>query len=137
MRIAAIKALLGLFGLAISAGAVAQTGSEASRGPVGPGNVVVHSALGGFILGYDVDQTGTEGILSEAVPLSDGNANVAVETFDQKTGKIIKIIDELQNSKDDFVTFGVFGNHVGLTEFEHVTTLYVDKRIYGVSNPLD
>jgi hypothetical protein len=137
MRIATIKALLGLFSLAVSLGAVAQTGSEASRGPVGPGNVVVHSALGGFILGYDIDQTGTEGILSEAVPLSDGNANVAVETFDQRTGKIIKIIDELQNSKDDFVTFGIFGNHVGLTEFEHVTTLYVDKRIYGVSNPLD
>jgi hypothetical protein len=125
-------AMLALFSLAASLTAVAQ----AEKAPIGPGSVVVHSALGGFILGYDIDQTGTEGILSEAVALANGNANVAVETFDQKTGKTIKIIKQLNNSKDDFVTLGIFNNHVGLTEYEHVTNLYVDGRRYGVSNPL-
>jgi hypothetical protein len=134
----AVAVLLGLFGLAVSVGAVAQSASHGSNGgPIGPANVVVHTALGGFILGYDIDQTGTEGILSEAFVLNDGNANVAVETFDQKTGKIVKILAQQMDSKNDFVTLGIFGDSVGLTEFEHVTNLFVDKRLYGVSNPLN
>jgi len=131
-----VMIILVLFCLAVSLGAVAQT-EGSHQAPIGPGNVVVQTALGGFILGYDVDQTGTEGLLSEALPLSDGNADVAVETFDQQTGKIIKIVTEQKDSKSDFVTFGIFGNHVGLVEFEHVTNLYVDKRIYGTLNPLN
>jgi hypothetical protein len=128
-----------LVGMCLSFGAVAvaQTNSGPRQTPVGPGNVVVHTALGGFILGYDIDQTGTEGILSEAFALANGDANVAVETFDQKTGKIIKVIQQQSDSKNDFVTFGIFGNHVALTEFEHVTSLYVDKRLYGVSSPVN
>ncbi len=134
----AVEVWIGLFCLAVTMASVAQTDGNGDRkSPIGPGNVIVHSALGGFILGYDVDQTGTEGILSEAFPLSDGNANVAVETFDQKTGKIIKIVNQLLDSKDDFVTLGIFGNHVGLAEFEHVSNLFVDKRVYGVSSPLN
>lgn len=134
----AIVVLLALFCLAVSIGAVAQVAGDGSRqAPIGPGNVVVQSALGGFILGYDIDQTGTEGILSEALTLPDGKANVAVETFDQKTGKLVKIVEQQSDSKNDFVTLGIFGNHVGLTEFEHVTNLFVDKRLYGVSNPLN
>jgi len=133
-----VVAMLGLFYLAVSVGAVAQTGGDGSRqAPIGPGSVVVNTALGGFILGYDIDQTGTEGILSEALVLADGNANVAVETFDQKTGKIIKILAQQMDSKNDFVTLGIFGNSVALTEFEHVTNLFVDKRVYGISNPLN
>jgi hypothetical protein len=136
IRRVAAEVLIGLSSLAVGITAGAQT--DGSRQvPIGPANVVVHSALGGFILGYDIDQTGTEGILSEALTLANGNANVAVETFDQRTGKIIKIIDQQSDSKNDFVTLGIFGNHVGLTEFEHVTDLFVDKRLYGVTNPLD
>lgn len=129
-----VAVMLGMFLSAVSVCAGAQAQRKA---PIGPGNVIVHSALGGFILGYDIDQTGTEGILSEALVLSDGNANVAVETFDQKTGKTIKILSQQSDSKNDFVTLGIFGNHVALTEFEHVTDLFVDKRLYGVSNPLN
>jgi hypothetical protein len=102
-----------------------------------PGTTFVHTALGGFILGYDIDQTGTEGLLSEAVALSDGKANVAVETFDQKTGKIVKIIAQQNDSKNDFVTLGISGSSVGLVEFEHVTNLLVDNRLYGILNPLN
>jgi hypothetical protein len=133
----AIVVLLALFCLAVSTGAVAQTGGGPRHAPIGPGNVVVHSALGGFILGYDIDQTGTEGILSEALTLGDGKANVAVETFDQKTGKLIKILSQQSDSKNDFVTLGIFGNHVALTEFEHVTDFFVDKRVYATSNPIN
>jgi hypothetical protein len=130
----AVEVVMGLFCVCGSLAASAQTQDAP---PVGPGNVVVHTALGGFILGYDIDQSGTEGILSEAFTLSDGKANVAVETFDQKTGHIIKVISQQLDSKNDFVTLGIFNNHVALTEFEHVTNLFVDKRLYAISNPLN
>jgi hypothetical protein len=132
IRNVVVSAIIVLCFLAVSM--VAQTKREDH---IGIGNVVVNTALGGFILGYDIDQMGTEGILSEALVLNDGKADVAVETFDQKTGKIIKIVTEQKDSKSDFVSFGIFGSHVGLVEFEHVTNLYVDKRLYGTLNPLN
>lgn len=132
----AVALLLGLFCLAFSMDAIGQTVGSSHRPLVGPGNVVVHSAMGGFILGYDIDQTGTEGILSEAVTLGNGHHDVAVETFDQKTGKIIKILAQQSNSKNDFVTLGIFGNHVALTEYEHVSGIFVDQRRYAISNPI-
>ncbi|HEV8688714.1 MAG TPA: hypothetical protein VGQ91_00340 [Ideonella sp.] len=102
----------------------------------GPGKVIVRSAMGGFILGYDIDPSGTEGLLAEAVTLGDGNHDVAVETFDQATGKIIKIVRRQRDSKNDYVAFGIFGQ-VGLVEFEHVSDLFVDKRVYHLMDPID
>jgi len=127
-----IVAVISLFCFATST-ATAQSDSPRA---IGPGNIVVNTALGGFILGYDIDQTGTEGVLSESFALPDGKQNVAVETFDQKTGKIIKIVSQQSDSRNDFVTLGVSGNSTGLTEFEHVTTLFVDKRLYATMHPL-
>lgn len=124
-------AALTLLGLLWTASAVAQ-----DPGP-GPGKAVVHTAHGGFILGYDIDQTGTEGVLSEALTLGDGNHDVAVETFDQKTGKITKVVVQQSDSKNDFVTFGVVGSHVGLVEYERVKKLFVEGRAYRVMNPLN
>ena len=116
----------------------AATGQSSSRQQpaIGPGNVVVHTALGGFILGYDIDQNGSEGLLAESLTLADGKDNAAIETFDQKTGKILKIVKQLNDSKSDFVALGIFGNSTGLSEYEHVSNLFVDKRVYGVLNPL-
>ena len=72
------------------------------------GTVIVHPKLGGQILGYDVDRKGTEGVLSEYVSLGNGNSNVATETFDQKTGKIIKVVAKKTDSMDDYVTQGIW-----------------------------
>ncbi len=96
----------------------------------------VKTALGGFILGYDIDQNGSEGLLSESLTLSDGNFNVATETFDQTTGKILKIISQQTETKNDFVTLGIFGTSVGLVEQEKSKGIFVDKRVYGTMNPL-
>lgn len=101
-----------------------------------PGTVFVQTALGGFILGYDIDQNGTEGVLAEALTLSDGNYNVAVETFDQKTGKILKIVSQQLATRNDFVALGIFGSSVGLVEFEKVKGLFVNQRLYATMNPL-
>src|SRR5262245_25811750 len=59
---------------------------------VGAQPVTVHTAFGGFILGYDIDQAGREGVLAEALTLPNGHHDVAVETFDQRTGKITHIV---------------------------------------------
>jgi hypothetical protein len=106
--------------------------------PVGvPDDVFVHTALGGFILGYDIDPTGNEGILAEALTLSDGRHNVAVETFDQKTGQIINIISQETDSKNDYVALGIVGRSVGLVEHEIVRGMFVSQRRYSTLNPLD
>ena len=111
--------------------------SSRQKPAIGPGNVVVNTALGGFILGYDIDQNGTEGLLAESLTLPDGHDNAAIETFDQKTGKILKIVKQVHDSKSDFVAWGIFGSGTGLAEYEHVSKLFVDKRVYGVLNPLN
>jgi hypothetical protein len=110
-------------------------GSQAGAS-IGPGSTIVHSQFGGQIFGFDIDQNGTEGVLSEAQDLGGGMVLAAVETFDQATGKILKVVKKIQ-SKDDFLTLGVVGTSVGLVEREHVQGIYVSKRIYEELNPLD
>jgi len=102
----------------------------------GPGTVIVHSKFGGQIFGFDIDQSGAEGVLSEAQDLSNGNVLAAVETFDQHTGKILKVVSETQ-TKDDFITLGVAGNRVGLVEHEHVQGIFVVKRTFTTIHPLN
>ena len=129
-------ALLLCFAAIPASGAVAATGEIAAPNAIGPGDVVVHTALGGFILGYDIDETGNRGLLAEALT-SPGGADVAVETFDVRTGEIIDIVAQMTATKSDFVTLGIVGNRVGLVEFEHVTQLFVDRRLYFTMNPVN
>jgi hypothetical protein len=110
----------------------AKTGSFQPDPGAGAGTTFVHPMFGGAIFGFDIDQNGTEGVLSEA----GGSVNAAVETFDQKTGKILKVVIKTQ-SADDFITMGVVGNSVGLVEREHVQGGIVAKRIFHTLNPLD
>lgn len=112
-----------------------QTGELQTGAAAGAGSVIVHSKFGGQIFGFDIDQNGTEGLLSESKTLSNGKLLAAVETFDQTTGKILKVVGETETG-DDFVTYGVFGSSVGLVEHEHVQGIYVVKRTYNILNPL-
>jgi hypothetical protein len=101
----------------------------------GAGSVFVHSKFGGQIFGFDVDQNGTEGVLSEAQTLPGGNVLAAVETFDQTSGKILNVVAKTQ-TQDDFVTLGVVGSSIGLVEREHVISLLKVQRTFHVLNPL-
>ena len=114
----------GLFLFASHPGVAAARGTEQSEPAGVPDDVFVHTALGGFILGYDIDPVGNEGLLAEALTLSDGRHDVAVETFNQKTGEIIKIISQETDSKNDFVALGVVGRSVGLVEHEIVRGMF-------------
>ena len=108
-----------------SQSATAQT--DASSGgsrPKGKLGKVLTSAYGGQIFGFDVDENGNDGIIDDAVSLSNGGLKSAIETFDINTGKITKIVKTLvsKTSNDELVTFGIGGNDVGLVDEERVTS---------------
>jgi hypothetical protein len=98
--------------------------------------VVVHTKFGGQILGYDVDQSGTQGLLSEFVAqFGGGSSVVATETFDQATGKILKVVAKKTNTQDDYVTYGIAGNHVGLVLYQHVLSLFHVQNHFRTMDP--
>ena len=114
----------------------ASAGSTAEpQQPVGQG-FVVQDLFGGQIFGYGVDELGTEGLLSEAKYLPDGNLLIATETFSLSTGRIIGAVETHLETQDNFITLGVVGSHIGLREVEHVEGGYVVHRTYNVLNPL-
>ena len=133
-QVRAAVALMCLCWLGLPSLGAAQV-SSGTRAPVGPGTTIVHSKFGGQIFGFDIDQKGTEGVLTEDKTLANGNVLATIETFDQKTGKILKVVSQTE-TQDNFVTLGVVGTSVGLVEREHVTGLFVTKRIYEELNPL-
>ena len=101
------------------------------------GSIFVHSKFGGQIFGFDIDQNGPEGVLSEALDQPDGSVLAAVETFDQATGKIVKVLTRtVTQGGDDFVTLGVVGASVGLIEREHVLSFLHVQRSFHTINPL-
>jgi hypothetical protein len=110
--------------------------SDASPGPA-PGltPVIVDTRLGGQIFGFDIDPDGIEGILSEAQTLGDGTVLAAVETFDQRTGAILRVVTQ-RTTQDDFVTLGVVGHRVGLVEYEHQIAFLDIERTFPVIDPL-
>jgi hypothetical protein len=105
------------------------------RPQIGPTGVIVHSQFGGQIFGFDIDQNGTEGVLAEAKTGTGGKVLAAVETFDQSTGKILKVVKKT-TTMDDFITLGVVGSSVGLIEHEHVQGALNVTRTFQVMNPL-
>jgi hypothetical protein len=102
---------------------------------IGPTGVIVHSQFGGQIFGFDIDQNGSEGVLAEAKTGSGGRVLAAIETFDQTTGKILKVVKKTM-TMDDFLTLGVVGNSVGLVEHEHVQGILNVTRTFATMNPL-
>lgn len=100
----------------------------------GPGDVIVRGKFGGNIFGFEVDPNGTEGLLCEAVGNPDGTVTAAVETFDQTTGKIIRVLNK-SNTQDDFIAWSVTGS-IGLFEHEHVNGIFNIRRTFHIIDPL-
>lgn len=126
--------LTGLSCIGLATSGIGQSTDSRTR-PVGAGKTLVHSKFGGQIFGFDVDQNGTEGVLSEARDLNNGSVLAAVETFDQATGKILNVVGETR-TQDNFLTLGIVGTSVGLIEHEHVQGIFVSKRRYEELNPV-
>ena len=122
---------------------VSTTGPTASRGVAvdpGPapaiGRVIVHGRFGGRIFGFGIDETGTEGLLSEAQNVGTDEVLAAVETFDLRTGEIIRLL-AMTETHDDFITLGVVGDGVGLVEFEHEIGFLEVERTFHAIIPLE
>jgi len=122
--------------------AIVLLGSEcllaAQNSPIpakGPGNIVVRPKFGGQMSGYDIDQNGTEGVLAEQATLKDGNILTAVETFDQKTGKIIKVVSKKISQFDDDIVEGIVGNSTAVLLRENALSNGT-QRIYRLISPL-
>jgi len=127
----------GVFCFAGLTSGVAQAGDFQPNPAAGTtGSVIVQDKFGGQILGFDIDQAGDEGVLSEYRDLNNGNVLAAVETFSQTTGQIIKVIVRTRRH-DDFVTLGVVGNSVGLVEREHEVSFLHIVRTFSLLNPLN
>jgi hypothetical protein len=129
--------------LILSVVAVALLGSECFLAaqnslipPKGPGDIVVSPKFGGQIAGYDIDQNGTEGVLTEQKTLSNGNILSAVETFDQRTGKIIKVIRAKVTQFDDDIVIGIVGTSTAIILHEHAASNGTE-RTYHLISPLD
>src|SRR5579872_3661382 len=120
---------------ALSITSVGQSSHFQPNPAAGPTGVLVRSKFSGQIFGFDVDQNGTEGVLSESKFLSNGNLLSSVETFDQTTGKIIKVVTQTQ-TQDDFITIGVVGTSTGLIEHEHEVSFLNLQRVFNIINPL-
>ena len=114
--------------------AAAQTAP--TRSPKGPGKIVVHPKFGGQISGYDIDQNGTEGVLAEQKTLANGDTLSAVETFDQGTGKILKLIRKGVTQFDDDIVIGIVGTSTGIVVHEHAVA-HGAVRTYHLISPLD
>jgi len=113
----------------------AATAQSADAGAAPPPSVTVHPQFGGSILGFGVDQGGTEGLLSEYVSEGGGLNLVASEVFDQTTGNIIRVLAMRDRTMDDYVTEGVVGNHVGLELYQQVVNGVVHNYYFTI-NPL-
>lgn len=91
------RRLVAACGVAVLAGSgIAHAGAGATAGTA---DVVVRTASGGFILGYDVDADGTHGLHAEAVAGPGGTSTVAVETFDVAMGGITDVVVQKSETK--------------------------------------
>ncbi len=107
-------ALSTLYCFSLCCSAAAQSDVAGQPSP----QIIVHTQFGGHILGFGIDQGGTEGLLSEYVAESGGENLVATESFSQQTGSIVSVIAMQNHTMNDYDTQGVVGSHVGLVLYQ-------------------
>jgi hypothetical protein len=92
-----------------------RTGGQRHTVGLGP---VVTSQFGGEIFGWDIDQNGNDGLLTETV-LGSQVIN-AIETFDESTGKITKVVQKVQrpNANVEPVVDAIAGSDAGIVDVE-------------------
>ncbi len=132
----------------VSPAAPAQAAATSVRLPVfapGLGNAlrfagyasakVIHTADGGQVFGFAIDQHGDDGVLASAQTTSpQGQVRASVETFSQSSAQITKVLVST-HTMDDFVTEGIGFGDVGLVLHEHVVGSSV-VRTFHVLDPV-
>jgi hypothetical protein len=122
---AALAALLSGCGAGASLAPVVSLGSGAAHGVTNAGTLgpVLTSAFGGEIFGWDIAQNGTDGLLTETLLKPSGAVVNGIETFDETTGRITKVVrkSERPNANVEPVADAIAGNDVGIIDVEHVS----------------
>ncbi|MFZ0681294.1 MAG: hypothetical protein WAM84_00280 [Candidatus Cybelea sp.] len=106
-----------------------------SGGSLGP---VVTSQFGGQIFGWDIDQNGHDGLLTETV-LAGSKVLNAIETFNESTGKITKVVQKTQrlNANVEPVVDAIAGSDVGIIDVERLETNPFERNDYfDLINPV-
>lgn len=110
-----------------------------ARRAVGPGPIV-SSKFGGPIFGWAIDENGTDGVLTEVTPPSGFPDTSVVETFDQTTAQITKVVRK-QNSgpsgSRELFADAILANDVGLIDDERAhLQQHVRRDTYYVMAPV-
>jgi hypothetical protein len=102
---------------------------------VGPG-VIVSSMFGGPIYGWAIDENGTDGLFTEA-PLSGPALVSTIETFDQTTGKIAKVVVRQRSKKENHELFAdaILANDLGLIDDERDQNL-IREDVFDLMSPV-
>jgi hypothetical protein len=97
-------------------------------GSLGP---VVTSQFGGQIFGWDIDQNGHDGLLTETV-LGGSKVLNAIETFDETTGEITKVVQKKQrlNANVEPVVDAIAGSDVGIIDVQRLETNPFERNDY-------
>ena len=82
-------------------------------GTLGP---IVQPKMPGEILGFDIDQHGNDGLLANYRDLQGGITEASVETFDQRSGKITKMVKKTKSPSASYAVFGIVGHDVGFID---------------------
>jgi hypothetical protein len=96
---------------------------------------ILHTADGGQIFGFDVNQNGNDGFLGSAQTISSqGQVLASLETFNQTAMTITKTVITT-NTMDDWVAEGISSHDVGLVLHDHVVNNR-DLRGFRILNPV-
>ena len=105
---------------------------------VGPG-LTVTSKFGGQIFGWAIDENGIDGVLTEVTPPSGSPFTSVVETFDQTTGKITKVVRKQKGGPSggrELFVDAILANDVGLIDDERRHVGRPLRDVYYVMTPV-
>ena len=96
---------------------------------------ILHTADGGQVFGFDLNQNGDDGFLGSAQTISPaGQVLASLETFNQTAATITKTVVTTR-TMDDWVAEGISFHDVGLVLHDHVVG-GTDMRLFRVMNPV-
>jgi hypothetical protein len=102
---------------------------------------VLHDAFGGGIFGWDIDKNGNDGLLSESTLQQNGSWLNSIETFDETTGQIVKVVKKQITSGGGPFPFvdAIAGNDVGIIDeqqYDVINTQIVRDDFFYEMNPV-
>jgi hypothetical protein len=98
---------------------------------------VLSSADGGQIFGWDIDQSGTDGVLTTSQDVGESDYKVSLETFDENTAKVTKVFGKYSGPKHSYLMDGVFAGGIALiTHYITPEGQFYPKRRYDLMDPV-